>query len=48
VLEVPEESSDGAMGLIQYYMENPFGDGIHLRVPLPVDIKKVSNWAEAK
>lgn len=51
VMEVPEENAEAAAPLIKHCMEHPFGDGPEddaLRVPIPVDLKIVDNWAEAK
>lgn len=46
--EAPEDTAEEALSIIKHYMENPFGEGVSLRVPLPVDIKIVSRWADAK
>lgn len=48
VFEVPENNAEEALPIIKHYMENPFGDDIQLRVPLPVDIGVYGNWADAK
>ena len=51
VMEVPEENAEIAAPIIQHCMEHPFGDGPEddaLRVPIPVDLKIVSDWASAK
>jgi len=51
VMEVPEENAEEAAVIIQHCMEHPFGDGPDddaLQVPIPVDLKIVDNWAEAK
>jgi DNA polymerase I-like protein with 3'-5' exonuclease and polymerase domains len=51
VMEVPEENAEEAAPIIKHCMEHPFGDGPDddaLRVPIPVDLKIVDNWAEAK
>lgn len=48
VLEAPTSVAEEAKELVQHYMENPFGDDVHLRVPLPVDIHCVQRWADAK
>jgi DNA polymerase I-like protein with 3'-5' exonuclease and polymerase domains len=51
VMEVPEEYAEAAAPIVQHCMEHPFGDGPEddaLSVPIPVDLKIVDNWAEAK
>jgi DNA polymerase-1 len=48
VIEIPEQNAEEALPIIKHYMENPFGDGVSLKVPLPVDIKIVGRWADAK
>jgi len=51
VMEVPEENAEAAAPIVQHCMEHPFGDGPEddaLRVPIPVDLRIVDNWAQAK
>jgi DNA polymerase-1 len=51
IMEVPIEAAEEAAPLIQHYMENPFGDDPEdaaLSVPIPVDLKIVTCWADAK
>jgi DNA polymerase-1 len=48
VFEVPENNAETALPIIKSHMENPFGLNTALRVPIPVDIKIVDNWASAK
>jgi DNA polymerase-1 len=49
VMEVPTENAEEAAPRVAYLMENPYGeDDPALSVPIPVDMKIVSRWAEAK
>ena len=49
VLTCPAEGVDEASGIIRECMEHPFVQGKEaLVVPLPVDLKAVDRWAEAK
>lgn len=49
VMEVPEESAEQAKGIVRQYMEHPFGDDVEaLCVSIPVDLKIVGCWADAK
>jgi DNA polymerase-1 len=51
VIEVPEEHAEEVAPIIKHCMENPFGDepeDAALGVPIPVDLKIVDNWAQAK
>jgi DNA polymerase I-like protein with 3'-5' exonuclease and polymerase domains len=49
VMEVPEEYAAQALPIVKHYMENPLGDNNPaLCVPIPVDLKIVSRWNEAK
>jgi DNA polymerase-1 len=51
VMEVPEENAEEAAPIVQHCMEHPFGDGPDdgaLRVPTPVALHIVDNWAQAK
>lgn len=45
VFEVPNESVDDALPIIQHHMEHP---GLHLDVPLRAEPNAGSNWIEAK
>ena len=49
VIEVPEEHVEEAVPIIQECMEHPFKSGVEaLIVPLPVDLKIVDRWSQAK
>lgn len=51
VMQVPEENAEAAAPLVTQYMEHPFGDGPEddaLCIPIPVDLKIVDRWADAK
>jgi DNA polymerase-1 len=48
VFEGPEEHAERALQLVKEVMEDPFLDGLQLRVPLPVDAKIADTWAEGK
>jgi DNA polymerase-1 len=49
VMEVPEENAEIAAPIITQHMEHPFGDEEEaLRVPIPVDLKIVDRWSDAK
>jgi len=51
VMQVPEENAEEAAPIIAHLMEHPFGDGPEneaLSVPIPVDLKIVDRWADAK
>lgn len=48
IFEVPIENADKAAPIIRDCMEHPFYPHEALAVPIPVDIKKVTNWAAAK
>jgi DNA polymerase-1 len=49
VMEVPEENAEAAKAIVKRYMEHPFGDDVEaLCIPIPVDLKIVSNWSLAK
>lgn len=49
VMEAPAENCEIAAPIIAQHMEWPFGDGIEtLSVPIPVDLKIVDRWSEAK
>lgn len=45
VFEVPDESVEDALPIIQHHMEHP---GLHLNVPLRAEPNVGSNWIEAK
>ena len=51
VMEVPEENAEIAAPIIAQHMEHPFGDAPEddaLSVPIPVDLKIVDRWSDAK
>jgi len=48
IFEGPEETSEDALAVVKDIMEHPFRDGSELAVPLPVDARVMSNWADAK
>jgi DNA polymerase-1 len=49
VLEVPEKNAEAASLLVRQYMEHPLGDDVEaLCVPIPVDLKIVDKWSQAK
>jgi len=48
VMEAPEENVEFAAPIIQHLMEHPFGEVEALSVPIPVDLKVVDRWSEAK
>jgi len=48
IFEGPEESSEEAFLVVKDIMEHPFIDGWELSVPLPVDAKVATSWAEGK
>jgi len=49
VIEVPEQYAEEAAEYVRHYMEHPFGDDIEaLCVSLPVDLKIVTSWDQAK
>jgi DNA polymerase I-like protein with 3'-5' exonuclease and polymerase domains len=49
VIMVPENNAKEAATLIKECMEHPFREGMEaLCVPIPVDLKIVSNWSAAK
>ena len=49
VIEVPEENAEYAAPIIAQHMEHPFGDNEEaLSVPIPVDLKIVDRWSDAK
>ena len=49
VMEVPAETAEAAKPIVKQYMEHPFGDDVEaLCVPIPVDLKIVDCWADAK
>jgi DNA polymerase-1 len=49
VIEVPKEYAEVVAEMVRDYMEHPFGGNTSgIRVPLPVDLKIVNRWSEAK
>jgi DNA polymerase-1 len=48
VFEVPKEHADRAAPIIKEHMEHPFYPEEALVVPIPADLKIVTNWADAK
>jgi len=49
VMEVPEENAELAAPIVRECMEHPFGEGDEaLCVPIPVDLKIVDRWSQAK
>jgi len=49
VMEVPEENAAAAALIVKQIMEHPFGEEEEaLSVPIPVDLKIVDCWADAK
>lgn len=48
VMEVPEENAEAAAVMVADIMEHPFGEEEALSVPIPVDLKIVDCWADAK
>jgi len=49
VMEVPEGTAEEAKVIVKQYMEHPFGDDVEaLCIPIPVDLRIISKWSDAK